>query len=163
DREERLAERVGLPLQGAELVLADVQVLRRERDEAAAGQFGRERLVGGVALLADGVLRPALEPMLADDDRPLLAGFQVFRQKQNSIGDPIGENVEDDLVAGPVVGLVGLAAARVGGQQLLVEAADDVVVEDVLVLAAIVLVLLGSFGGVVQLLHECGTDIGALG
>ena len=41
-----LLQRVRLPLQRAEAVLEDVQVLRRKRDEAALGQLGGEVVVG---------------------------------------------------------------------------------------------------------------------
>ena len=84
DREQRLAERVGLALQRAEVVLADVRVLRGERDEAALGQLGGEALDRRLvfSLLADDVLRPAFEAVLADDDGPLLAGLQVLGQQR---------------------------------------------------------------------------------
>ena len=123
DREERLLQRIGLALQRAEAVLEDVQVLRREGDEAALGQLGGEVVIGRV-VARDDVLGTPFQAVLADDDRPPLARLKVLRHQQNAVGDHVGKDIEHHLVAGPRRRVVGLARAGIGGQTRLVERAD---------------------------------------
>ena len=79
EREERQAQRVGLALQDAELVLADVGVLRRVDDVAAVGELCAEGVVVlRLHLRVDHVRRPAFEPVLADDHGPFLPGLRSF-------------------------------------------------------------------------------------
>src|SRR5438132_9535913 len=93
DRKESLAQRVRLALQRAEAVLKYVKVLRREGDEAALGQASGEGFVVRISFLADRVLRPAFQTVLADDHRPFFARLQIGGQKQNAVSDHVGENV----------------------------------------------------------------------
>ena len=68
-REQREFERVGQALQDAEVVLADVGILRCVGDKTALGQAAGVAVVGGVV---DGrvghVLGAALQTVLADDE-----------------------------------------------------------------------------------------------
>ena len=129
-REERLLERVRLALEGPEAVAEDVEVLGREGDEPAAGEGRGEVVVRLVVDLRVGhVLRSAFEAVLADDDRPPLALLDPLRHEQDAVGDHVREDVEDDLVAEELRVVVDLAGARVGGQERVIEAADDVVAE----------------------------------
>ncbi len=41
--------------------------------------------------------------MLADDDRPFLAFFQVFRQQQDATGNDVAINVQHDFVTGELL------------------------------------------------------------
>ena len=84
----------------AELVVADVRVLRRVDDVAPVGELGAEGMVVfGVFLGVDHVGRPAFQAVLADDHRPLLAGLQVLRQQQDAVGEHVGVEVERHFVA----------------------------------------------------------------
>ncbi len=72
EREERRAYRVGLAIEPAVAVLAAIQVVRREDDEAAVGERRAEVVVGRLPAI-DRVARQAVAAVLHDDDRPPLA------------------------------------------------------------------------------------------
>ncbi len=81
--------------------------------------------------------------------------------EEDAVGEDVGEDVELDLVAGEFGGIEDLAGVRVGGQKLVVEPADDVVVERLAVGLGGFLELLGRAG--IKALHELGADVGAFG
>ena len=126
DREERLAQRVGLALKRAEAVFKDVQVLRCKRDEPSLGQTDGVLVVRRVVLLGVGdVLRAALQAVLANHHRALLAVLDVLGQEQDAIGDHVREDVHHHFITRVLRLVIDLPRADVRRQQLLVEPADD--------------------------------------
>src|SRR3954453_11101783 len=119
DAEKRFLDRIGLALKGTKAIREDIEVLRREGDETAIGQLSRKALVilGAIAFLEEDILRPAFESVLANNHGTLLALLQILRQQQNAIGDDIGEDFENNLMADPFLLVVGLARARRGRGQ----------------------------------------------
>src|SRR4029078_1963092 len=93
-----------------------------ERDEAAVRQLARKSLIDPPVLLADDILWPPLQSMLAHHHRPLLARLQVFWQTQNPIRKYIGKHVEHHFIARPLRRLIALAAPRLWLQQRLIKA-----------------------------------------
>jgi hypothetical protein len=158
DREQRLLQRVGLPLQGAEAVPKDVRVLRRVGDEAALGQLRRVHVIRRVIDLGIGhVLRAPLQPVLADHDRPPLARLDVLGQKQNAVSNHVRENVEHDFVASVFRLVVNLSRAGISGGERQVEAADDFVVEVLAI--GLGTFLVGVERGVVHVLEGGAADV----
>ena len=108
------------------MVLADVRVLRRIDDVAAVRELGAEGVVGPrLRPWIDDVLWPAFEAMLADDHRPVLAGLQVFRHKQDAVGEDVRIEIERDFVAFPFRLVVDQARARVHRHGRRGQLADD--------------------------------------
>ena len=122
EREQRLAERIGLALQDAEVVPADVGVLGGEDDEALVGECRAERVVQASCSRIDDHVRPAFQPVLADDHRPPFARLEILGQEQHAVGEHVGVDVEHDLVAGPLRLVDEFAgrglAGRLGGSRL---------------------------------------------
>ena len=124
EREQRELHRVPLAVEHPVEVLAAVRVVRREGDEAAFREPGREVVVGRVVAL-DHVFGQAVPAVLADHDRPLLALLDPLGHQQHAPGEDVGIDVEHDLVAGPLRRVVDLARARVGRQDRVGDAAED--------------------------------------
>ena len=70
--------RIALAVEHPVAVLAAIEVVRREGDEAALGQPGREVVIGRQVAL-DHVLGQAVAAVLADHDRPPLARLEILR------------------------------------------------------------------------------------
>ena len=139
----------------------DVEILRRERDEALFGQADGELVIGGAFDLGVGdVLRPALQAVLADDDGAFFPVLDPLGQEQDAVGDHVGEDVHDDLVAGELGFVVDPSRADVRGQGGQVEPADHVVGEKLAV--GLDRFREGVERGEVELLHELAADVGAL-
>ena len=136
EREQRQLERVGLALQQAESIAADVRVLRGEDDVAAVGQVGAESVVRGLDRPVDDHLRGALQAVLADDHRPPLAGLDVLGQQQDAVGEHVRIDVENHLVARPLVVVHDPARARVEVVAGRRATADDLVPQVVAVVLA---------------------------
>src|SRR3954471_18506403 len=82
-----------------ETILADVRILRAERDESFFREPNREAvIVVRINLRIGGLGGAALPAMLANDDRPSLAGANVFRYEQNPIGEYAGPDIEHHFV-----------------------------------------------------------------
>src|SRR5207302_9495981 len=82
---ERRFDRVGLAAEPAVTVFAAVQVVRREGDETALCQRSSKIVVGGVVRVKR-IAWYSVATMLADDDGPTLARFQVLGQHQDPPG-----------------------------------------------------------------------------
>src|SRR5262249_52374822 len=85
-----------------------------------------------------------------------LPGLEVLRQEQDAVGEDVREDVEHDLVAGPVRLIVELPGAGVDRHRRVRELADDLAVEVVPIPLAGLLPLLR--GGGVGLLPELLAD-----
>ena len=121
-------QRMRLALDLAEPVLADVRVLRRERDEAFFGQARGEAVVEvRVDRRVGHFPRPAFEPVLADDDRAPLAGLEVLRHEQDAVGEHAGPDVEHDLVAAELRLVEHRRVRGFGGRGRVGQPADDLV------------------------------------
>ena len=130
DREECLADRLGLELLHPEKIEILVSVLRGEGDEAAFGEARCEGLVGIKVGLPGHVLGRAFEPVLADDDGTLFTReeVEVFWQGQNAVGDHLFatalHHIHEHFVGqGLVSHLIG-SGADVWGEQGQFEIAD---------------------------------------
>ena len=110
---ERQLQRMGLALDQAEAVVADVGVLRRVRDEALVGQpRGEVVVVRAIDGRIGHVARASLEAMLADDHGPAFAGVEILRHEQN----PVREDVRARRPASPRSrGISGVNSSRVRG------------------------------------------------
>src|SRR4051812_39042796 len=100
DREKRFAERIEFALQDAKSVAEDVKILRRENDEAAFRELGREIVVSRFIAFND-ILRSSFQSVLANDDGTLFAGLDVFREKKNPIRAKFGKCPKADFVPFP--------------------------------------------------------------
>src|SRR5262249_15522344 len=132
-------------------------VLWREGDEAAFRELGGKGLIVWIAFLADGVLRAALQAVLANNYRPLLSGLEVLGEKQNPVCDYVREDVQHDFVTSPIVGLVCLAATRIGRQHFLLEPANDFLGKEVAIPLYRFFVFLQRAR--IELAHELGADV----
>ena len=133
--EQRPLQRVALALKRPEAVSAAVGVLGGVGDEASLGQLGRERLVITEAVSGGGdrVHRDTLEPMLADDHRPFLAGLDVLGHQQDARGDHVGIDVDHGFIGTVGVGIEHLSCADVGRDARLLQPPDHLVVDQVAV------------------------------
>ena len=104
---------VGLAAEPAVAIFAAIEIVRSEDDEAALGQARGEIVIVGVDRLRSASLGHAVAPVLADDDRPAFAGFQILRHQQDAPGEHVRTNVEHHIIAGPLLGVVDLARARI--------------------------------------------------
>ena len=129
--EEAALQRVAFALQRAEAILTTVGVLRRVGDEAAIRQFVREGRVGAEPLpvSCESVHRHALEAVLTDHHRPLLARPHVLGEQQDSARNHVGIDVEDDLVGGVPRFVEYLAGPRVQRHRGRRQPADQLVVD----------------------------------
>ena len=136
EREERSLERVRLPAEKTVAVFATVRVVRRKNDKPAVGEPGREVVIVAMIPL-DHVFRHGAAAVLADDHRPLLAGFHVLGQQQNSPGEHIGKYVQHHFVAHPFRLVVHLPRPGPGREHWIVEPAQKLVPKVVSVLAGL--------------------------
>ena len=86
---------------------------------------GEPVIVRAVDLGVGDVAGPAFQAVLADDDRAFFALLDPLGQEQDAVGDHVGKDVHDDLVAGELGLVVDSPAADVRGQGGHVEPADD--------------------------------------
>ena len=77
EREERLADGLGLELLHAEEIKVLESVLRGEGDESALGESRRKSLVSVVFPFADDIQRSAFKPVLTNDDGTLFSRSEV--------------------------------------------------------------------------------------
>jgi hypothetical protein len=80
-------------------------------------------------LRVDDVLGAPLQAVLADDDRPALAGLEVLRQEQDAGGDDVRIDVELHAVARPLGSSYSRTAFGFRGPEAVGEAADQLLVE----------------------------------
>ena len=145
EREERQLERVGLALQDAELVLADVRVLRRVDDVAQVGELGAERVVVLASAPWDCTTscgRPS-SPCWQTTTGRFSPGFRSLGKQQDAVGEDVRVEVERDLVALPLRRVVQLAGLRVHRLGRVGQLADDFFVEELSDRLDRLLVLLG--------------------
>src|SRR5262245_24305359 len=102
-REECLFERIAFPLQRAEAIAPDVQILRCKGNESLFGELCREGRIVLLALLADCVLWATFEAVLAYDDRTTLALAEIVGNQQQPVCEDRVEHVEHNLVRLPAV------------------------------------------------------------
>jgi hypothetical protein len=99
EREKRQLQWMALALDQAEAVLADVWVLRRERDEALFGQpDGILVVVMRIDLGIHHLLRTALQAMLADHHGAPFARPDILGHEQNPVGENAGPDIQHHFV-----------------------------------------------------------------
>ena len=126
ERPERELEGLGLAQHLTEAVFADVAILRCEGHEAPLGQSPRVRVIrSGVDARIGHIRRPALEPVLANHHRTLLAGLESAGHDEDAVSHHIRMHVEHHLVGGDAIGLNELAGPRRGRQRGRRNGADD--------------------------------------
>ena len=111
--EQRAANRIRLPIQPTILVFSPIQIMRRERDEAALGQFCCEVIVSG-GVVVDRITRDTVSPVLANDHRAAFSWLHVFRDDQCAPREQRIMHVQNNIPGRPFVGFGDLPRAGVG-------------------------------------------------
>jgi len=115
-------------LEGTKLVSHQVWVLRSEDDEAFLAELGCEIVIGSVVTL-DHVFWASFQAMLAYNHGTPLAGLNVFRHEEDTIGKELGVCVENDFVPRPFCLIVYFSRTRGEREQILFETANDFLLE----------------------------------
>src|SRR3974390_3271061 len=105
---------MALALDLPEAVLADIRVLGSVDYEPLVRQARSEVMViRAIDFGIRDVLRAPFEAALADNHRAALAGFEVLGNQQNAVGEYVGPDIQNHLVAAELWGVVDKARPRI--------------------------------------------------
>src|SRR5438105_14547942 len=94
DREERFFDRISFALELPELLVAAIRIVRSKHDETLFGQTRGERFVIAkslaVLVFSHNIVRHSFQTVLADDNGPALARFEIVRHKKITPGKYVG-------------------------------------------------------------------------
>src|SRR5256885_6908556 len=101
----------------AKAILPNIRILGSIGNESLFRQTDGELVVIVRVDLGIGhVFRPALQAMLADHDGPTVAWLDVFRHKEDSVGNNVGPDVQHHFIAPIFRLIVDKSRSSVGGQ-----------------------------------------------
>ena len=115
EREQRGLDSVRLTRQPAIAVLAAVEIVGRESDEALIWEV-RRKVAAGAVVAFNHILREASSTMLTDDHGAAPAGLKILRKQKDTPGENVGPNIEGEFVADPFRIVVNAVRARISGQ-----------------------------------------------
>ena len=125
EREQRGANRVGLSAEPPVAILAAIQIVRREDDEAAIGER-RPEIVVERHVPIDRLARQPVAAVLDHDHRTPFARGDALGNDDDAPGEHVGPDVEHDVPGRPSVRLTDLACPRIERDVGRVERTDAV-------------------------------------
>ena len=149
--EQAPLEGIALPLEGPKSIATAVGILGCVGDEATIRQLVSECgvVIESLDRSRNGIHRHSLQPVLTDDDRSPFAWCQIFGKQQDSTGNDVGVNIQDDLVS-PVAGFIQQQPGpRIERHRRWRQATDQFVIDHLTI----------RFGGRLPLLHSLATRL----